>query len=67
MFFKCEKLDGETSMPISYADNINIGEGKITLSAADNSNFEGTKTVTFKIVNKSVSDLTVILEKDAYA
>ena len=66
VFFKGEKLDVK-QYAVSYADNINIGEGKITLSAADNSNFEGTKTVTFKIVNKSVSDLTVILEKDAYA
>ncbi len=66
VFFKGEKLDVK-QYAVSYADNINIGEGKITLSAEDNSNFEGTKNVTFKIVNKSVSDLTVILEKDAYA
>lgn len=66
VFFKGEKLDVK-QYAVSYADNINIGGGKITLSAEDNSNFEGAKTVIFKIVNKSVSDLTVILEKDAYA
>ena len=65
VFFNDEKLE-MNQYAVSYADNINLGDGKITLSAAENSNFEGAKTVYFKIVNKSVSDLTVALEKNAY-
>lgn len=65
VFFGGEKVDVK-QYSVSYADNIKIGDGRIILSAAENSCFEGSKTVYFSIVNKSVSDLAVTLEKNAY-
>ena len=49
------KINVNDNFKLSYGENINIGEGTVTLTPK-NGNFTGTKTITFKISGKMLSD-----------
>ena len=46
-------IDVEKNFKLAYGENLNIGEGTVTLTPK-NGNFTGTKTLTFNIVGKSL-------------
>ena len=48
------KINVNDNFTLSYGENINIGEGTVTLTPK-NGNFTGTKTITFKISGKMLS------------
>ena len=49
------KINVNDNFKLSYGENINIGEGTVTLTPK-NGNFTGTKTITFKISGKMLSN-----------
>ena len=48
------KINVNDNFKLSYGENINIGEGTVTLTPK-NGNFTGTKTITFKISGKMLN------------
>ena len=48
------KINVNDNFTLSYGENINIGEGTVTLTPK-NGNFTGTKTITFKITGKMLN------------
>ena len=48
------EIDVAKNFTLSYGENLNIGEGTVTLTPK-NGNFTGTKTFTFKIVGELIS------------
>ena len=48
------KINVNDNFKLSYGENINIGEGSVTLTPK-NGNFTGTKTITFKISGKMLN------------
>ena len=48
------EIDIAKNFTLSYGENLNIGEGTVTLTPK-NGNFTGTKTFTFKIVGELIS------------
>jgi len=70
VYFGGVKLDPKAYTAGDYKNNVAIGTASFTLSipatAPQPQNFTGTKTVEFKIVEKAVSDLKIVLEKDSY-
>ena len=50
-------LTKDTDYTLEYADNINVGTAKITVTG--NGNYNGTKEVTFIIIARSISGVTV--------
>ena len=48
------KINVNDNFTLSYGENINIGEGTVTLTPK-NGNFTGTKTITFKISGKMLN------------
>ena len=49
------KINVNDNFKLSYGENINIGEGTVTLTPK-NGNFTGTKTITFKISGKMLKN-----------
>ncbi len=70
VYFGGVKLDPKAYTAGEYKNNVAIGTASFTLSipatAPQPQNFTGTKTVNFQIVEKAVSDLKIVLEKDSY-
>ena len=50
-----KEIDVASNFKLSYGENLNIGEGTVTLTPKNN-NFTGSKTLTFKIVGKLLND-----------
>ena len=57
-------IDVEKNFKLTYGENLNIGEGTVTLTPK-NGNFTGTKTLTFDIVGSNISAKDAIKTYDS--
>jgi len=49
---------------VDYSDNIDVGTATVTISST---RYEGTKTVTFKIIPAALDDVKIRFDRDSYA
>ena len=57
-------LTEDTDFTVSYSNNKKIGTAKVTITGIGN--YTGTKEVTFRILPRSVNNVTVMLDDDPY-
>lgn len=55
-----------SSFDVAYADNINVGTAKITLTAKDNTNFKGSVTANYRITEADISTAIAVAETAVY-
>ena len=61
-----KKIDVAKNFTLTYGENVNVGEGTVTLTPK-NSNFTGTKTLTFQISGEMLSGGTFkYVDKDGF-
>src|SRR5699024_724685 len=58
------KIDVAKNFSLSFGENINIGEGTVTLTPKNN-NFTGTKTITFQITGEMMDGTGEFAYRDA--
>lgn len=55
-----------SSFDVAYADNINVGTAKITLTAKNNTNFKGSVTANYRITEADISAAIAVAEAAVY-
>lgn len=59
-------VDNFDNLEIQYSDNVNVGTGKVTISALPGEGFTGSVSRTFTIVGTSVSNSVVRVDNGVY-